>query len=211
MPVLPDVESRIVFPGTSAPRASPSSTILSAGRSLTEPPGLNPSSLPKMRTPGASPSRTLRSSTSGVLPTSWSADGTVSGPVAGDVGRASAARAVDIRGLPPPGDRGYDRELVTGLERGVEVLQEADVLAVHEDVHEPPHLPVLVTDALLEPGVAALEVVDQRGDRPPVGLDSAGAARVLAERRRNLDLNHDDPSSFQLPATLAVRCPLSRV
>src|SRR5579862_316098 len=207
MPVLPEVESRMVLPGTSAPRASPSSTILSAGRSLTDPPGLNPSSLPKMRTPGASPSRIFRSSTSGVLPTSWSADGTVSGPV----GRASAARAVDIRGLPPPGDRGHDRQLVARLERGVEVLQETDVLAVHEDVHEPPHLPALVTDALLEPGVAALEIVDQRGDRPPIRFDSAGAARVLAKRRRDLDLNHDDPSSFQLPTALAVRSPLSRV
>src|SRR5207248_11648003 len=133
-----DVESRIVFSGTSAPRASPSSIIFSAGRFFTEPPGLNPSSLPKSRTPDASPSRTFRSSTSGVLPTSWSADGTASGPVAGDVGRASAARAVDIRGLPPPGNRGHDRQLVVRLERGVEVFQEADVLAVHEDVHEPP-------------------------------------------------------------------------
>src|SRR5437764_13932342 len=130
MPVLPDVESRIVFPGTSAPRASPSSTILSAGRSLTEPPGLNPSSLPKIRTPGASPSRIFRSSTSGVLPTSWSADGTVSGPVAGDVGRASAARAVGIRELSPPGDRRHDRELVARLEGGFQLLPAADVLAV---------------------------------------------------------------------------------
>src|SRR5437667_258378 len=53
MPVLPEVESRMVFPGTSRPRASPSSIILRAGRSFTEPPGLKPSSLPRMRAPGA--------------------------------------------------------------------------------------------------------------------------------------------------------------
>src|SRR5262245_4479388 len=135
MPVLPDVESRIVFPGTRSPRASPSSIILTAGRSFTDPPGLNPSSFAKSRTPEATPSRSRRISASGVFPTSWSADGTARGPSAGDVGRESAARAGCIgRTLPTSGDRRDDRELVPRLERGLEVLEKADVLAVHEDV-----------------------------------------------------------------------------
>src|SRR5437867_191342 len=166
MPVFPEVESMIVFPGRRAPRASPSSIILTAGRSLTEPPGLKPSSLPRSRTPGATPSRTWRISTSGVLPTSCRAEGAVSGPSAGDVGRARTARAGSIvqapGALPPPGDRRDDRQLVARLERRVEVLEEADVLAVHEDVHEAPHLPVLVADALLQTRIAPLEIVDQR-------------------------------------------------
>src|SRR6185295_16196834 len=150
IPVLPEVESRIVFPGVSRPEARPSSIILSAGRSLTEPPGLKPSSLPSRRTPGATPSRIVRSSTSGVFPTSWSAEGTTLGPSSGAAGRPSTARAGSR--LASSGDRRNDRQLVTGLEGGVEVLQEADVLAVHEDVHEASHLPRLVADAILQAG-----------------------------------------------------------
>ena len=39
MPVLPEVESRMVRPGTRRPRARPSSIIFFAGRSFTEPAG----------------------------------------------------------------------------------------------------------------------------------------------------------------------------
>ena len=60
MPVLPEVESRMVLPGRNSPLARPLATILRAGRSLTEPPGLKPSSLAKIRTPGrSSPARQL--------------------------------------------------------------------------------------------------------------------------------------------------------
>src|SRR5438445_6230873 len=201
MPVLPEVESRIVFPGTSRPRARPSSIIFKAGRSFTEPPGLKPSSLPRMRTPGATPSRTRRISISGVLPTSWSAEGTASGPAAGEVGRARTARAEIMRvaALAASGDRRHDRQIVARLERRVEVREEADVLAVDEDVHEAPHLSRRVTDALLQPRVAPLEIVHERRHRRPLRLDPPGAPRVLAERRRHLDLYHDDGSSFRLP------------
>src|SRR5437870_5436723 len=200
VPMVAEVESRIVFPGTSRPRASPSSIILRAGRSFTEPPGLKPSSLPRMRTPGATPSRARRISTSGVLPTSWSAEGTASGPAAGEVGRARTARAESTGGprLAASGDRRDDRQLVPRLEGRVEVREEADVLAVDEDVHEAPHLSRLVTDALLQPRVAPLEIVHERGHRRPLRLDPPGAPRVLAERRWYLDLDHDDGSSFPL-------------
>ncbi len=57
MPVLPDVASKIVFPLVSRPRASPSSIIDKAGLSLTEPPGLNHSALPKIEIWGEIPSR----------------------------------------------------------------------------------------------------------------------------------------------------------
>ena len=69
MPVLPDVGSRIVWPGAIAPRSSASSIIARATRSLTEPVGLCDSSLAQMRTPGLGESRL--SSTSGVLPIAW--------------------------------------------------------------------------------------------------------------------------------------------
>src|SRR3712207_2683286 len=59
----------MVFSGVKAPLFSPSRIIHSAGRSLTEPPGLYHSALPKILTPGTS-AETLGSSKSGVLPTS---------------------------------------------------------------------------------------------------------------------------------------------
>src|SRR5574343_1258204 len=71
MPVLPEVASIRVSPGLMSPRASARWIIDRAGRSLTEPAGLLPSSLARMTLPRASLSapgmRTRR--TSGVLPT----------------------------------------------------------------------------------------------------------------------------------------------
>src|ERR1700733_8960186 len=70
IPVLPEVESRITLPGFSLPSANPTSIIFFAGRSLTEPPGLKPSSLAKIRTPaGIRPAVSRVISSSGVLPT----------------------------------------------------------------------------------------------------------------------------------------------
>ena len=66
MPVLPEVGSRIVWPGPIAPFSSASSISARATRSLTEPVGLWDSSLAQMRTPGLGERRL--SSTSGVLP-----------------------------------------------------------------------------------------------------------------------------------------------
>ena len=67
IPVLPEVGSSTVWPGAIAPSASAASIIAFATRSLTEPVGLRPSSLAKMRTSGFGDRR--GSSTSGVLPT----------------------------------------------------------------------------------------------------------------------------------------------
>ncbi len=66
MPVLPEVGSRIVCPGESAPFSSASSISARATRSLTDPVGLRDSSLAQMRTPGLGERR--GSSISGVLP-----------------------------------------------------------------------------------------------------------------------------------------------
>src|SRR5574343_374914 len=71
MPVLPEVASISVSPGLMSPRASAWTIIDRAGRSLTEPAGLLPSSLARMTLPRLSLSapgiRTRR--TSGVFPT----------------------------------------------------------------------------------------------------------------------------------------------
>src|SRR5262249_11558228 len=148
MPVLPDVESRIVLPATSAPDAMPSSIIFFAGRSLTEPPGLKPSSFASMRTPSASPSRTRRISTIGVFPMRSSTECTAGGPPAGASGDRVRCAAFRIRLLATAGDRGNDGHLVAGLHGRVEVLEEADVFAVHEDVDEAAHRAGFVADPL---------------------------------------------------------------
>ena len=67
MPVLPAVPSTTVPPGVKAPLFSCSRTIHRAARSLTEPPGLRNSALPKISQPVASLSMGMR--ISGVLPT----------------------------------------------------------------------------------------------------------------------------------------------
>ena len=75
MPVLPLVGSTIVPPGCSAPLASAASTMRTAMRSFTDPPGLRYSTLAS--TSGASGPRsrvTEVSRTSGVLPTRSTTD-----------------------------------------------------------------------------------------------------------------------------------------
>jgi hypothetical protein len=69
IPVLPDVGSRMVWPGRMSPRSSASSMSERATRSLIEPVGFADSSLAQIRTDGLGDSRL--SSTSGVLPMAW--------------------------------------------------------------------------------------------------------------------------------------------
>src|SRR6266540_214618 len=67
IPVLPEVASRIVLPGASNPRRSPSKSMARAGRSLTLPPGFMCSALASRRRPGT-PAAMRERSSSGVLP-----------------------------------------------------------------------------------------------------------------------------------------------
>src|SRR3954464_6451668 len=75
MPVLPLVGSTIVPPGRSAPPASAASTMRTAIRSFTDPPGLRYSTLASTRgAPGPRSRVTELSRTSGVLPTRSTTD-----------------------------------------------------------------------------------------------------------------------------------------
>ena len=60
MPVLPAVPSTIVPPGRRVPRATASSTMASAARSFTEPPGFMNSALPRIVQPVRSEARLSR-------------------------------------------------------------------------------------------------------------------------------------------------------
>src|SRR5688572_6549135 len=164
IPVLPDVESMIVLPVTSLPFARPTSIIFRAGRSFTEPPGLKPSSFAKRRTSGGTPSRTCSSSTSGVLPISCRTEGATGGePPLASIAAECGAAAVPVMGRSRTArDRRHDRQLVAGLHRRPELLQKANVLTVHEDVDEPPHLPGIVADAIFQPRVLLVELIEDR-------------------------------------------------
>src|SRR5512143_2367161 len=104
MPVLPEVESRMVLPLRSFPVCMPSCTMQRAGRSFTEPPGLKPSSLAKILTPVLIPSVILEISSSGVLPIRSRTDSTFLGSLKHD--GMSLKLDVAVRFM---GSRSYDR------------------------------------------------------------------------------------------------------
>src|SRR6188768_3932520 len=115
MPVLPDVESKIVWPGFSFPLSIPRRTMFQAARALTDPLGLQPSSLPKMRTPGGTCERTHASSTSGVLPIR-STMRNASSVVARRPAAASAAASMTASLVRAAGDGRHDADLVAVLD-----------------------------------------------------------------------------------------------
>src|SRR3954467_13387466 len=120
MPVLPEVGSRIVWPGRIRPFSSASSIMLRATRSLTEPVGLNDSILAQMRTPGLGESG--GSSTSGVLPMAWTRS--VKGPPQGRLasgGRADIALQTVARWVARPGAPGH---VMLGAMSGGDVARE---------------------------------------------------------------------------------------
>src|ERR1700687_1765153 len=163
MPVLPEVESRIVFPGRKLPVRSPSRTIQTAGRSLTEPPGLSPSSLATIRTRGDTPCRTRRISISAVLPTRSRIDSGRSGRPLPTAARGRMAGVASIY-TSSTGDRWHDGYLVTVLDGGVETAEKTDVIAVYVDVHKATDAALLVAEPFPDTRELAFQVLDHRVD-----------------------------------------------
>src|SRR5262249_2618878 len=105
--------------------------------------------------------------------------------------RSAGGRRDPRTGLPrTTGDGRNDRDLVGVLHRRVEVLEEADVLVVGEDVDEASDLPALVADALLGAGVLRLEARDEGADGAAGRGDLLLALCQLAKRRGNTDRRH---------------------
>src|SRR5262249_9334091 len=193
MPVLPEVESRMVLPGTRHPCRMPSWIILRAGRSFTEPPGLKPSILPKRRTPGGTPVAHALDLDQRRVADQLEHRPAPQGAFPGRGRTGGSTRLGDERCHPrsaASSDGRNDRQLVARLHRRVEVLEEPDVLAVHEDVDETPYLAGLVADALPDAGVAPVEIGQQGGHVRSLRLDGFGAARELAQRRWHSHLGH---------------------
>src|SRR5579875_105748 len=143
--------------------------MLRAARSLTEPPGLKPSSLANRRTPGRSiPAVSLRISSSGVLPIRSS---TLSARWTGTFARSASA-----------GDCRDDRDVVAILDLRVELLQKPDVFAVQVDVDEPAELALVIEQPLAHPRMALLEILDHGAHRYAAGRDLIDAGCEPAER-----------------------------
>jgi hypothetical protein len=94
----------------------PSWTIRSAARSLTDPPGLNPSNLAKIRTLAGSPAGSFRSSIKGVSPIRSRMDSALLGSADGTETnrRLGVARAIVAlcKKLAAPGNGRDDRNII---------------------------------------------------------------------------------------------------
>src|SRR5947208_2733176 len=153
MPVLPDDGSRRIWPGCRLPSFSACSTIVSAMRSFTEPPGFWPSSFTSSRTRGLGLSWVI--STSGVSPMRSSTDrywATVPVPV------ALAA-----------GDGRQDRDDVGLGDLGVELVEVADVVVVHVNVHELVQRAVVGPQLAPQPWIAGPQILEHLGAGAPPG------------------------------------------
>src|SRR4051812_17123981 len=84
-----------------------------------------------------------------------------------------------------PGDGGKNRHFIPVLDRGLEPVQEADVLSLHIHVDEPTQIAVL-GDPLLEAVEAVIQTVEHLADRGRLVDDRLGlAAGHSPKLRRN--------------------------
>src|SRR5215211_3593709 len=154
MPVLPLVGSRIVEPTCSRPSFSAASIILIAARSLMEPVGLWSSSLAHSRT--SEVGERLGSPTSGVPPSESTSEAKrAMGALPGGGAWRAVRRSAAAR------DRGEDGHRVAVLDLRVQGAGEAHVLVVDVDVDEAVQLALVGDQAVLQPGVLAVQVVDE--------------------------------------------------
>src|SRR5690349_8982786 len=170
MAVLPELDSRRVFPGPSSPRASRSSTSAAAMRSFTEPVGLAPSSFAKSFTLGSGESESIR--TSGVLPTvarRLSTTAPCSVTVPSVVTIPCVMRATSCA---TAGDRRQEPDLVVGIDASIQAVQVPDVFAVQVDVDESMQSAFGRAQPIPERGVAVDERIDDVADG--VALDVEG-------------------------------------
>jgi len=69
------------------------------------------------------------------------------------------------------GDGGYDADFVSRFHRGLRFTEKSNVFVVQKDIHEAPDLMMIVADALFQPGIGALEAIDQLTDRCAFSLN----------------------------------------
>src|SRR5215468_1154975 len=134
MPVFPLVASRSTLPGPSAPDRSAVSMMLKAARSLTEPPGLAHSALPRISICGHCCVR-LSNRRSGVLPTR------ARGVIPCEADRIMKADAIFLQStslqiLCSAGNRRHNGNCVARLHGSISLFEIANVFVVQIDIHE---------------------------------------------------------------------------
>src|SRR4051794_10632588 len=92
-------------------------------------------------------------------------------------------------GSSPPGDGREDSHRVAVLDGRVEGAGESHVLVVDVDVDEPVQRALVRDQPALQTGIAAVQVVDESGERVALALDGLLAAGVGAQDGRDLDLD----------------------
>src|SRR5690242_8181188 len=100
---------------------------------------------------------------------------TTSSAVAPDV-RATPARTIAASVSAPARDGRHDGHGVARLQGGGLLLQETDVLVVHEDAHVAAQVAGRVAQPVLQALVLAFQPVDDAGDVLGLDLDGVGAA-----------------------------------
>src|SRR5262249_49478544 len=101
-------------------------------------------------------------------------------------GSAVASQLSDTR-RSPAGDRGHDADRLAVGDRGVDALQEADVLVGEEHVDKAPQAAGLVEETLFETRVRAVERLQRFRDRARLDRHLAGIAREVAQLRWDAD------------------------
>src|SRR5712692_2840961 len=87
-------------------------------------------------------------------------------------------------------DGGHDRDLVAGLQPGVQPLAQPHVLVVQEDVHELPYLALVVEQPLLEARMLPLQLLDRAAQVVRLHGDRQLAVAEPPERPWNPELGH---------------------
>src|SRR5690606_13904401 len=94
----------------------------------------------------------------------------------------------DSKRMSPAGDGRQHGDRVAVGDGGVEAAEEAHVLVVEVDVDKPAQA-VVVHEAVLDAGVARLQVGDQLVERRALGGHGLGAAGVVTQDGRNANLD----------------------
>src|SRR5580658_7172098 len=174
MPVLPEDGSKRMSPAVSRPSFSASSTIDSAMRSFTDPPGFWPSSLMRMRAAGLGLS--ALTSTRGVLPIRSRM------LVTSAMERRPRDRYPASEGTTTSaaGHGGQDRDGDAVSHLGVELLEVTNVVVVDVHVHELVQRAVVGEHLPFEAGIATDEVGEHLADGRTLGDHRRSPPGMLA-------------------------------
>src|SRR2546422_1389078 len=111
-----------------------------------------------------------------------------------------------IESLSAAGDGGKDRDRVAFLDLRLERAEVPDVLVVHVEVDEPVELPLVRDDALGDPRVSLLQILEQRAKGAASTLDLRRSSCLRPQERRD---PHPDRHERQASTVVGTPCSAS--